>query len=279
MSTIFFQSSMPRAGSTLLQNVLAQNPEIYATPTSGVLELVFSARQMYTESLEFKAQDTETMNKGFVTFCREGMHGWYDAVTDKPYVVDKSRGWGVHYDFLDAILGYKPKVLCMVRDLRQIISSMEKKFRENPLTQDPIVNHANMSGTSIAKRAEIWLNSQPVGLALERLSEIINRGWADHIHFIKFEDFVKSPKKEMDKIYDYLEIERYDHDFKKVDQVTKEDDTVYGTYGDHTINPVVTDLPRDYYDVLGIQASNYIRQFGEFYFDYFKYDPLKKGRK
>ena len=99
------------------------------------------------------------------------------------------------------------------------------------------------------------------------------------MHFIKFEDFVKSPKKEMDKIYDYLEMERYDHDFKNVAQVTKEDDTVYGTYGDHTINPVVTDLPRDFYDVLGIQASNYIRQFGEFYFDYFKYDPLKKGHK
>ena len=52
-----------------------------------------------------------------------------------------------------------------------------------------------------------------------------------------------------------------------------------GILSDHTINPVVTDLPRDFYDVLGVQASNYIRQFGEFYFDYFKYDPLKKGRK
>ena len=117
MSTIFFQSSMPRAGSTLLQNVLAQNPEIYATPTSGVLELVFSARQMYTESLEFKAQDTETMNKGFINFCREGMHGWYDVVTDKPYVVDKSRGWGVHYDFLDAILGYQRTISDAQADL------------------------------------------------------------------------------------------------------------------------------------------------------------------
>ncbi len=271
MSTIFFQSSMPRAGSTLLQNVLAQNPDIFATPTSGVLELVFSARQMYTESLEFKAQDTELMNKGFTHYCREGIHGWYDVVTDKPYVVDKSRGWGVHYDFLNSFLGYEPKILCMVRDLRQIVSSMEKKFRENPLTQDPIVNHANMSGTSIAKRAEIWLNSQPVGLALERLSEIINRGWADNFHFIKFEDFVKNPKEEMEKIYEYLDIESYTHDFKNVKQTTQEDDTVYGTYGDHRINPVVTDLPRDFYDVLGIQASNYIRQFGEFYFDYFDY--------
>ena len=41
MDKIFYQSSLPRAGSTLLQNVLAQNPDIYATPTSGVLELVF----------------------------------------------------------------------------------------------------------------------------------------------------------------------------------------------------------------------------------------------
>ena len=33
---VFFQSSLPRAGSTLLQNILGQNPEFYVTPTSGV---------------------------------------------------------------------------------------------------------------------------------------------------------------------------------------------------------------------------------------------------
>jgi glutaredoxin-like YruB-family protein len=30
---IFFNASMPRAGSTLIQNILMQNPEIYSTPT------------------------------------------------------------------------------------------------------------------------------------------------------------------------------------------------------------------------------------------------------
>ena len=38
---IFFQSSLPRAGSTLLQNIIGQNPEFYVTPTSGVLELAY----------------------------------------------------------------------------------------------------------------------------------------------------------------------------------------------------------------------------------------------
>ena len=44
MEKLFFQSSLPRAGITLLQNILAQNPSIYATPTSGVLELIIRTK-------------------------------------------------------------------------------------------------------------------------------------------------------------------------------------------------------------------------------------------
>src|ERR1700761_6660578 len=95
-SKIFFQSSMPRAGSTLLQNILAQNPEIYTTPTSGALELVYGARLNYTEMPEFKAQDAKQMKKAFLAFSRCGLEGYYRALTDCPYVVDKSRGWGIH---------------------------------------------------------------------------------------------------------------------------------------------------------------------------------------
>ena len=66
---IFFQSSLPRAGSTLLQNIMGQNPDFYVTPTSGVLELVYAARKNYVESPEFKAQDPETMRNAFNGFC------------------------------------------------------------------------------------------------------------------------------------------------------------------------------------------------------------------
>ncbi len=62
---IFFQSSLPRAGSTLLQNIIGQNPNFYVTPTSGVLELVYAARNNYTNSPEFKAQEYELMKSGF----------------------------------------------------------------------------------------------------------------------------------------------------------------------------------------------------------------------
>jgi sulfotransferase len=67
---IFFQSSMPRALSTMLQNIMGQNPDFYVTPTSGVLELVFGARANFTNSPEFKAQDSDLMSNGFKGFCK-----------------------------------------------------------------------------------------------------------------------------------------------------------------------------------------------------------------
>ena len=78
---IFYQSSMPRAGSTLLQNILAQNPDFYVTPTSGLLELIFGARLNYTNSPEFKAQDSASMKKAFLAFSRAGMEAYFKART------------------------------------------------------------------------------------------------------------------------------------------------------------------------------------------------------
>ena len=150
MERLFFQSSLPRAGSTLLQNIIAQNPDFYATPTSGVLELVFAARGNYTDSPEFKAQDADLMRTGFLSFCRNGMDGYYNAITDKKYVIDKSRGWGIHYDFLNLIYP-NPKIVVMVRDLRDIFASMEKNYRKNPDKANPILNWAQMAGTTVPK--------------------------------------------------------------------------------------------------------------------------------
>ena len=163
MEKLFFQSSLPRAGSTLLQNILAQNPNIYATPTSGVLELIFAARGNYTNSPEFQAQDPDLMKTGFMAFCKEGMKGYYEAITDKPYVIDKSRGWGIHYDFLNQIYP-EPKIICMIRDLRDIFASMENNYRKSSDKTSPILDWSTMQGTTVPKRVDVWAQNPPVGI-------------------------------------------------------------------------------------------------------------------
>jgi sulfotransferase len=270
MERLFHQSSLPRAGSTLLQNILAQNPDIYATPTSGVLELVFAARGNYTDSPEFKAQDAEVMKKAFLAFCTQGMKAYYEAITDQKYVIDKSRGWGIHYDFLN-LLNPEPKIICMVRDLRDIFASMEKNYRKNPDKQDPILNWAQMSGTTVPKRIDIWAQNPPVGMAIERLGEIFRMGIDSKMLFVKFEDLCLYPEQQMHRIYTYLDIPFYSHDFDNIEQVTKEDDEVYGAFGDHVIRTKLEPVPSKAKTLLGKDVTEWIYNTYKWYFDQFGY--------
>lgn len=271
MEKIFYQSSLPRAGSTLLQNILAQNPDIYATPTSGVLELIFAARANYTNSPEFKAQDAETMKKGWQAFAKAGMDGFYNAITDKKYVVDKSRGWGIHYDFLTFVRGEEPKVICMVRDLRDIFASMENNFRKHPEKQSDILDWSKQQGTTVPKRMDIWAQSPPVGMALERLSEMFRTGIASKILFVKFEDLCLYPDTQMKLIYHYLNIPYFEHDFDNIEQVTNEDDEVYGAFGDHVIRTKLEPVQSKAKQLLGEDVCEWIWKNYEWFFKQFRY--------
>jgi len=267
---IFFQSSLPRVGSTVFQNLMNQDPRFYASSTSGMLELIFAARHNYTESPEFKAQDPELMKKAFLGFCREGVHGYYNAITDKPYVLDKSRGHIANYGFIDSFYP-NPKMICLVRNLTDIIASMEKIHRQSPHKSSPMINHANMVGTSTPKRVDIWFNSPPVGLAVERLSEAIRQGIDKKILFIKYESLCLHPELEMKRVYDYLEIESFKNNFDHIEQTTKEDDEVYGVTGLHTIRKSLEMKPSDAKQVLGKDVYDWIMTTYKWYNEYFGY--------
>lgn len=271
MEKIFYQSSLPRSGSTLMQNILAQNPDIYATPTSGVLELIYGARANYTNGDEFKAQDSELMKAGFQAFSKLGMDAFYNAITDKKYVVDKSRGWGIHYDFLKFVRGEEPKVICMVRDLRDVFASMENNFRKNPDKQSDILDWSKGQGTTVEKRIDIWAQNPPVGLALERLSEIFRQGIDAKMLFIKFEDLCLHPESTMIKVYDYLGIPHFAHDFDNIEQVTKEDDEVYGAFGDHVIRKKLAAVPSKAKELLGKGVNEWIYNNYNWFFQQFRY--------
>lgn len=267
---IFFNSSLPRSGSTLLQNIMGQNPKFYVTPTSGVLELVFGARANYTNSPEFKAQDENLMREGFRAFCKDGFSAFFNAITDRPYVLDKSRGWGYYSDFLNFFYP-NPKIICMVRDPRCIIASMEKNYRKNPDKASFMASDAEMKNLTTEQRIDTWVNSQPVGLAFQRLHQILREGKDKNMLFVKYEDLTKSPKEQLKGVYNYLQVDYFEHDFDNIEQITKEDDEVYGIFGDHNIRNKIEFHNPDYKEVLGVNASNWIKQNYSWFYDYFKY--------
>ena len=54
---IYFLAGLPRSGSTLLANILAQNPQIYVTPTSGIVDMLVQVRNSWDRNDAFQATD------------------------------------------------------------------------------------------------------------------------------------------------------------------------------------------------------------------------------
>jgi sulfotransferase len=259
MKNIFFNSSMPRSMSTLMQCILNQHPEIQATQTDPVLEYLYGARMNYTNTSEVKAMDKVLAANTWKGFCQGGLNGYAEAYTTKPNLCIKTRGGTIHYRWFEEFMPYKPKMICMVRNLKSIFASMEKLYRKNQSHHQPIQNHAEMKGTSTAKRIDAWVAGPPVGLALERLNQCFLEGINQEVLYIRAEDLTSYPQKEMDKIYQYLGIAPCKHDFDNVEQTIKEDDSVYGLTSDlHTIRQKVQPLTPDYNTVLGKQVCDWI---------------------
>lgn len=268
---IFFQSSMPRAGSTLLQNLMAQNPDIYATPTSGLCDVLLNLKGHFNNGIEFKAQDQKIMDAACNGFYKGGLFGYFNNITDRKYVLDKCRGWSVTYDFVHHFYP-NPKVIVMIRDLRSIVASLEKKFRENQHIENGIQNWNEMKGTTVDKRIDMFLNvAPPLNAPIDVIYDVIMRRIAQKCLFIKFEEFTANPEKEVKKIYNYLELPYYQHNFDKIEQFTHENDIFYRPFGDHLIRGKIEPVPEDYMKVLGKHNCDYITTKYAWYYKAFNY--------
>lgn len=76
--------------------------------------------------------------------------------------------------------------------------------------------------------------------------------------FIRYEDLCDNPTREMRKVYEYLGLPYFEHDFNNIEQVTKEDDEVYGIYGDHVIKPKLQLVKSDAKKILGAEVIKWI---------------------
>jgi sulfotransferase len=268
---VFYNASFPRAGSTLIQNVLAQNPEIYTSPTSGLFRLLNQSKQPFLETAEFVAQDKEEVESGFKGFLKGGIEGYYNNITSKPYIIDKNRRWLGEYNFVN-FYDPNPKIFCFVRDLRSVFASLEKRYRTNPHKFSPLINWDYMVGTTTHKRVIELMNHVVVTSSIDSLNQALLEGFFNNILFIKYEDFCLSPNKELKKLYDYLELPYYQHDLNQIQQITQENDEILGVLGEHTIRPILKLPKEDYLEVLGQETCDMIVEKYKWFYDFFHYN-------
>lgn len=237
---IHFCSGLPRAGSTLLMNILAQNPRFHCTATSGICDIMMQVKTVWHKQDAFRAMQETERDDAMIRSLR-GMLLGYHANVDKPVVFDKSRGWLGELEMLEEILGRKVKVLVPVRSLLDVLSSFEKLYRKTKsvrrLSQEE-VNYAQYQ--TVEGRARVLAGEgHLVGSAYNRIKDAYARGFDDRMHFVEFDKLTRSPKTTLREIYEFLDEDPFDHDFNHVEQVTQEDDSVHIWKDLHKIRPAV----------------------------------------
>jgi sulfotransferase len=271
MQKIFYNSSLPRSGATLLQNIFAQNNDIYAPSMGSLNEILVSAKNEFLMNLQYQHPSQEQiLKKAFSSFCKAGLKSYAANITNKPYYVDKNFSWGYYYDFLVQINNEEPKIIFMVRDLRDIFASFEKNYRNDFLKINSHIDWNELKNTTMEKRIVEWSTKPPFALNLERLKEIINWGNDKKILFIKYEDFCINPEIEMNRIYEYLQIPYFIHNYKSVEKVTTENDMLH--LASHQIKSQVSVNESKSSDVIGNEACEWIYKNHQWYFKKFNYE-------
>ena len=245
-------AGFPRAGSTLLCNILNQNPRFHATSTSGILDIVLAIRNQWENVNEFKASPNK---QGKANVMKPILQNYYSTV-DRPVVFDKSRGWSGNIELAEYCLGRPAKLIIPVRAIVDILASFEDLTRENKTAwQMPQERDYFYEWQTQAGRADIWMrNDQPVGIAYNRIRDALDSGMGDRMHFVEFVDLTTNPEAAMRKIYKFLDEEYFDHDFDYVEQSTNENDDIHGIPGLHTIRNKVAPMQVDAKSIIGEEA-------------------------
>tara|TARA_R110000744_G_scaffold287329_1_gene398496 strand:- start:484 stop:1263 length:780 start_codon:yes stop_codon:yes gene_type:complete len=242
--TIHMISGLPRSGSTLLCNILAQNPEMHSTPTSACHEALFVLRNAWGEWVEHKA--AKSLANNLQPVLNATINAYHN--TDRPVVIDKGRGWLSLIELAEFALDRKVKIIVPVRGIPQILSSFEKLHRKTQAKDQGDYFQAQ----TIRGRAEHLLGGEQVlGLAYNRLKDAMMRGLGDRLCLVEFDDLTQNPKGTLEDIYKFLELPNFEHDFTSVEQYTHEDDSVHGM-DLHTIRKDVKPIKDDSASVLGV---------------------------
>ena len=251
MKNIFYIGGLPRSGSTLLCNILAQNGSLYVGKSgSGCSEILHSVKTQWNDLLEHKAEGIN--DKQLKRVLQSILYTYH--YTNNDLIIDKSRNWIALFEMLEFIQGKKPKIIIPVRNMTQVIASFEKIWRKNSgISNFGFSADEYHIAQTLEGRCELWCkNDSPIGLAYNRVKDIISRGHKEDVLFLEFDLLTRNPALTMQKVYNYLELPYYQHNFEHVEQYTKEDDiNVHGAKDLHTIRNKVQPLVDDSREILG----------------------------
>lgn len=265
----YFIAGLQRSGGTLISAILNQNPDIWAAPSSSLLPMMQELVPMFDgqSNLDFdRSLDITNVLKGVPNNFYESRH--------ETHILDKNHNWSnpvalniISKFIIEDIADIK--VLCPVRDILEILASFNTLIEKTPesVGKNNIDRGAiNFTAPDLAipdRRAEfLMMPNQDINTHLYGLRQALQPNFRNIFHFIEYNDTVNSPAETMKGIYDFLEIDYFEHTFDNLKSQEKPESST-GMYNLHTVRSVVEKKSLDPKDIF---SPEIIRKFSNLEF-------------
>jgi sulfotransferase len=221
---IHFIAGLPRTGSTLLCNILLQNPAFGCVATSGLIDPLITLRNNWTNWNWHKAMDPDLCKRIQFDVMRGMLFNYFKHEEPKQVMFDKNRGWLGHLEAVKTFYGSDFKVLVCVRELAEVLASFEVLWRRvSGSGQPPFELQQYCNARTALQRAQIMMtNDQPVGVSVNMVQDAVTRGFLPQMFFLDFDDLTSKPKEVMSKVHEFLGEPAFEYNFEAVEQKTKE---------------------------------------------------------
>lgn len=219
-------SGLPRSGSTLLSAILHQNPLIHAEGNSAVCQLAWDLLR----SCEIASHEQLMASRRYTTTYElvSEIPRIYYRNTTRPIIVDKCRSWTLrgNQEMLRSYITDDPKTIVLTRPVDEIVASFAALHKRNdkPFDEDLLFREG----------------SEPLMRSLDGVAHAkqVNAG---EFLFITYSELISDTNAVLDNIYDFIGVERYQHDLNSIVNTMPEDDTVYGLDGMHEVRETISE--------------------------------------
>lgn len=221
---IVLLAGLPRTGSTLLQNILAQNPDIHSEGNSALCQVMWDAKI----SCEHNAAQ-ELIGAGkdatFKNALLKSIPNIYYPDIKCKIILDKTRTWVNEANICMArsYISKDVRSIVMVRPLDEIVASFARVAAENNF----VFSYEELLGQ---------------GCSLDRAVHATH--YAAKLKdpsclFVSYDELVSSTQDTMTRIYKHIGEKQYAHNVHQVEQTVFEDDERNNMVGMHDIRPEI----------------------------------------
>ena len=206
---IYFLCAMPRSGNTLFASIMNQNPEIAVTANSITLEIMKDLFLLKRIDTFQNFPDEQSLDNVMDEVYNLYFKYWnYKTIIDRGPVCTPGNLKVMQKHFKKPI-----RCIVLVRDLLDVLASYIKWFETEPTAFPNKYGLKNIE----EKLSKLMIKDGAVAKELLSIQYLLQH--PEMAVFIKYDDLIENPEREIRKVYQFLNLPYYPHYFTNLQQV------------------------------------------------------------